>query len=1695
MNDPTPQHDAEGNSLQQQLLELHYGLLEADEAEALQQRIQTEPDVAQQWAAALRIAGKLADAAQLNQPVSAAQAELRAASRTSELDRLVAQAKRLDADAPASPTAPDVRPSPPTGPATSSVVQRRPLFGLRVFLAIAAMLMIVVGWRGWNALPQRPATALLLEARPLTDTRDLADNQFRVSTARATEASSLVSGGPLPLTPASLTFSVFARDTLVYRGEATTAEGEATIEVPPTVLIPPGSTLQVDAVSEQGDAASVQLPLRTTRCLTYLSTDRPVYRPGETLYFRSLTLERQTLRGEFELPIRFQLLDPAGAAVPGMTIDGVTDRGVGNGAFTLPSGLAGGSYTLIAESLDEFFPKEKRTVEVREYRVPRFTKTLQLDQRSYGPADEVRATATIRRAEGEPLAETPVLAMAVVDGKVVATDRLTTDLQGECTFEFTLPELIRIGDGLISLVIDDGGTRETLSETLPIQTDRVELAFYPEGGYLVEGVRNRVYFVARNPRGEPVHVEGEVMTRGGRRVASLATLRDGMGRFELTPETSQRYVIKLTNPLDVSTTASLPVVVADQPVLDTGEGVFAADAPLECVVRTTQTSEVRLQAVCRGMIVGEVAAELKPGSNVVTIPVAEKTAGVIRLTLLTDDTRRPLAERLVFRRGTERLQVELVETNEPHFPGQPLRMTLQVRDEQQQPVAAVLGISVVDQAALSLQSQETPELRTHFLLTSEVENPADLEHANFYLEDSPAAEQSLDLLLGTQGWRRFLERETPVDQVAFEEQLQRLLKLDGTPRRVAAVTNGSQLHQQWSAYRNALDRVWSRVLRELRWLLLPLFLVWSLLAWLRSKWNAPAAICLLFAVSGASWMVGCGAQSAQTSALSDAGREASIDAEPGNVLPSPDSKTPAAEMPVAEMLDVPGSTDGEIPIPTAPKARSAAIATTERPAGDAAAIEEPQRPILTDADIERLLAARGIDSDELTRRLLDELRFPVREYAHRHTPSTSRQDFAETLLWQPLVITDSQGRATIRFDLSDSVTAFRVHADAHATTGRIGSGDGLVVSRLPFQLEPKLPLAVTVGDTIRLPVAVINATDDSLSTRLEVSAEAGLEVTAAETSTMELAARQRQRIEVPITVGPAAAGQRRAIEVTGTADDSPLTDRVRRELFVAAAGYPQRRSSALTIDGSATVPLDLPDEFVPGSLQITVRAYPSPLADLLTGVESILREPHGCFEQASAMNYPNALALNYMRDNNVTNPQVTQRAETYLQSGYQKLTRYECERRGYEWFGEDPGHEALSAFGLMQFNDMRAVMAVDPEMISRTRKWLMGRRDGQGGWERNPRHLHQWAVQQDVVNAYVLWALTESDAAVGNAQASAVELRDELDRLQTVANRSNDAYLLALSAATLANAGRTDNAVKLLDQLRSLQANDGSLTGQTTVTQSGGKSLKVETTALAVIAWSKLAGFEQPLEQAAKWLISSRGGNGGFGSTQATVLALKALLAHGRTSAVGGGRLTVSVGDQTIGQAVIAEAANRQTTIEIAGLAAALQAADIDPRGATLQLNVDGELRLNCTVEVAFHQSEPVSDEQAAVRIETELSKSAAVAGETLEIEGLIENVTAEGLPMTVAIIGLPGGLEPRPEQLDELRRAGAFDYYELRPREVILYWRTLAPKAPQRLRLQVTAEIPGQYTGPASRAYLYYTAEQKHWTPPLVVEIASENE
>ncbi|MBI2480435.1 MAG: hypothetical protein HYV60_17955 [Planctomycetia bacterium] len=109
--------------------------------------------------------------------------------------------------------------------------------------------------------------------------------------------------------------------------------------------------------------------------------------------------------------------------------------------------------------------------------------------------------------------------------------------------------------------------------------------------------------------------------------------------------------------------------------------------------------------------------------------------------------------------------MQLIPDAETFAPGQSVQLDLNVRDENNSPVPAVLGISIVDDAVLNLAEDKSTRMPTYFHLLAELNSAEQLEDANFYLSDEPESVAALDSLLGTQGWRRF----TPAPEMQFAQ--------------------------------------------------------------------------------------------------------------------------------------------------------------------------------------------------------------------------------------------------------------------------------------------------------------------------------------------------------------------------------------------------------------------------------------------------------------------------------------------------------------------------------------------------------------------------------------------------------------------------------------------------------------------------------------------------------------------------------------------------------------------------------------------------------------------------------------------------------------------------------------------------------------------------------------------------------------
>src|SRR5207244_1624756 len=101
------------------------------------------------------------------------------------------------------------------------------------------------------------------------------------------------------------------------------------------------------------------------------------------------------------------------------------------------------------------------------------------------------------------------------------TKDVKTDERGQCVVQFRLPAKIERGEGVLSVIFTDGANQETTVEPIPIVLNKLKVEFYPEGGELIAGVTNRVYFQVRTMIDKPAELRGRIIDKSGKEVAAI----------------------------------------------------------------------------------------------------------------------------------------------------------------------------------------------------------------------------------------------------------------------------------------------------------------------------------------------------------------------------------------------------------------------------------------------------------------------------------------------------------------------------------------------------------------------------------------------------------------------------------------------------------------------------------------------------------------------------------------------------------------------------------------------------------------------------------------------------------------------------------------------------------------------------------------------------------------------------------------------------------------------------------------------------------------------------------------------------------------------------------------------------------------------------------------------------------------------
>jgi len=1403
------------------------------------------------------------------------------------------------------------------------------------------------------------------------------------------------------------------------------------------------------AVASSSETLSSEITVRAAEQKLLLTTDKPLYQPGQTMHLRALALQSPDNRPVANTELVFEVSDGKGNKVFKKSRK-TDDFGIASVDFKLATLVNMGSYKLQVSGAG----KTEKTVEVSRYVLPKFELKVATDRGWYKAGDKLHGTVDGRYFFGKLVSGADVVVEGLtldVGSELFQRVMGKLDAQGRFAFTLDLPEVlagvpIQNGHALVTLraqVTDTAGQVVSKETAVTVAQSAIQLSLVPEATQVVPGLENRFHLFATDPLGAPIP-DAEVELTGG---AELSARTDKYGHAELSwqVENGARTVtVALTTEGGESAQASFDfaaqsggehvLVRTDKSLYQLGESVKVQ------VIGTRAETRAYVDWLNDGQIVDMRRLDLEDGVASFEVALDSGFVGDNRIeAFVVDDAGNSVrAGRSIVVQGDGALHVSLSQDKPEYRPGEPAKLTFSVTDEAGKPAPGALGVQIVDEAVFSLIDARPGLLRTFFELENSFAMPQYELHApqvsfeRLLFEDAASAlpeqqraaqaqvEAQLSALRGqhmlgvSRGtWDSTVQAALKRLDDAFtaeHERIQTLVKPLATTVKDELAAKGCTPQQNYcSAQNGAFSTLFSNLLLAKN----DLYDFWG---------NRYAGTAQSGGIS-------------YTSAGPDERQGTSDDR--------------AVKLMFHELGAAFSGGDGFI-------ARGGAapqVAAAPDPANAA-----PTTPV-TGAQ-------------------------PVDEESAGSRPRV-RSEFPETLYVHPALITDAEGKASVSLDMADSITSWRVSALANAKNGSLGGGQGAITVFQDFFVDVAFPAELTRGDQIEFPVVVYNYLKTEQTVRIELEQAAWFSALGATSTSVTLAADSVQSVKIPVRVERVGAQT-----LTVRAIGASASDAVARSVRVVPDGERVAQAQSGSIErGSHTLDISVPSDAIEGSPELYVDIYPGFTSQVAQGLDSMLQVPNGCFEQTTSTTWPNVLITRYLERTKQSTQEIQLKAEALIAAGYQRLLTFEHRTGGFSWFGEQDGKADLSvtAFGLMEFADMGKVAEVDPDMVARTQAWLAAQQAGDGTFPAGQTEFFSFHTGGLRNTAFTAWAFAEGGYKGDALDRALTYVRDQLDS-------DTDTYTLALAANALASGSPNSAELRaLLDKLDEARVEEEGKVHWRPGTQQigfygGGRDSEVSTTALIAHAMIR-AGAHGPTANAAiQYLISSKDPNGNFGSTQATIWTLKALmLAAERGLEPAAGALSVLVDGQAFANVQLKKSeADLTTRVDMSSLALPGE------HSVSIEFAGTGQVSYNLvsTHHVPWRTPSLLDPPAGPLAIAVSYDRAALSVDETVSAHLTITNLTSVSQSMLLVTVGLPPGFELQTDALDGFVAAGQISRYERTAKQLILYVTRIEPAAVLALDYRLLARMTVRAADGGSEVALYYQPDQKASSPSTTLVV-----
>ncbi len=1064
----------------------------------------------------------------------------------------------------------------------------------------------------------------------------------------------VLSGDPIMNAPVTIT--LLKDDEAVTEISGNTDRfGMASIEVDLDKEITGNLSFLVAAETSYGTKSVETQVLAEKISRILLTTDKPVYQPGQTIHIRSLSLQLPHKNPIAEHEVTLEITDPKGNKVFKKT--GLTSKyGIFAHDFTLADLVNIGKYTVSV--IVEDIVSEEKTITVEHYTLPKFAIDFESDKNFYTPSQTVKATVEANYFYGKPVSGGTIHIVAKtfdVSENTFQTINGVLDKNGRYHFEVKLPSYFTgsaLDQGKASAkfeitVIDGANSLQSIVKNLTVVKHPVFITLVPKAGKVLPGISQEMFLILTDPAGQPVKGKCSIITDEDS--FEINVDESGLSEFtmELNPE--MPVTVKLSHEegkieeqffFKKDGSKEFIFLTTESSIYQTGDSLGieiytgfdpSVDRPSmlpdRAYIDIIQNGQVRLLK----------AVNLKEGSGSEKISLDETFNGPIEIIAyyLTREGNIIRSSKVVYVRRNSSLNIDFSTDKKEYRPREQAVATFKVTDMDGSPAEAALGVAMVDEAVFHVMSFNPGMEQTYFDIENEV-----MESTYIIYGIAPG-----DITSGGSG---------NISDEEIDKRAEAFFADNGSD-----ISHGVNIDNYTESKNKYLN-------------------------------------------SGRPYVIAIARKAFEDFLAENNGNCNDIGLDDDviqEILNKPENADPWDNIMKGVIKDV--STY-----------HATAIVTSAGP--DEIAGTESDISVTVTVCEERWGSEVGDDEVDFGNTGNTGDMEDVGDTGDTGTGGSKikvREWFPETLYFNPELITGKDGIATVDLTMPDSITTWRVTTLANSMSGDLGSSlDGIRVFQ-DFFVDINFPVFLTQNDEVSVPVGIYNYLSQSQTVELVADSEDWFEMTGPSTISVTVPPNSVSSVYFPVKVKKIGRHT-----LTVFAYGSEMSDAVKRSVTVLPDGIMEDQTVSRLLDSDQDIKLTIPDNAIPDSAEMFVRIYPGIMSQAVEGLDSMLRMPTGCFEQTSSATYPNVLVLQYMIAGGTITPEVELRARDFITQGYQRLLTFESPGGGFDWFGNEPANIFLTSYGLMQFVDMSKVHEVDPALITRTASWIAAQQNPDGSF-------------------------------------------------------------------------------------------------------------------------------------------------------------------------------------------------------------------------------------------------------------------------------------------------------------------------------------------------------------------------------------------